>query len=519
MPLADWLARSRTCTILMDTNVGKIKPRLGFCFDFDSVGRKRVQLTAPASGGAGPFFLNGNRRTSASGTGLFIVKMGYTLEQNTFIVMSYYRNGTLNADGEWVYSVQACKDEYLAKFPELNIEEQSLMTHIKRIVDRFNSTGNVSKGKSPLETFPWSNLNGTVVSGTTIESPRTCVYIPRKIKAVLLPQVSSRDVTAVNVKCNIGRGEEQLQGRTTKHTRILTEAFNRIPLLRMGCDRMGTKLIYEKTYRISMSDNSEGRADIDIYVDGAKTDSGSGAGIYSEQLNAQISVPLGTHTSVLQTELMGIMLGARIIAEREIGNKSIRILTDSKSALLALDSCMVRSGLVWECRQTLKYVTQRNSVVLCWIKGHSGNEGNERADEMAKRAARMPFWGPEPAITPSVALSNELVKQYTHRRHEQIWATLSSCRHSRACMATPDPFVDNDLIMNNEVFDEMEEFECFDVQGTSLAPWTAYAHIKIKLPGGEDSEIFRNQEDYIFINVQAICDERIKFQILWHNDQ
>ncbi|KAJ3665760.1 hypothetical protein Zmor_001236 [Zophobas morio] len=55
-----------------------------------------------------------------------------------------------------------------------------------------------------------SNLNGTIISGTTIESPRTCIYIPRNIKAVLLLQVSSRDVTAVNVKCNIGRGEEQL---------------------------------------------------------------------------------------------------------------------------------------------------------------------------------------------------------------------------------------------------------------------------------------------------------------------
>ena len=32
---------------------------------------------------------------------------------------------------------------------------------------------------------------------------------------------------------------------------------------------------------------------------------------------------------------MGIMLGARIVAGREIGNKSIRILTDSRSALLA----------------------------------------------------------------------------------------------------------------------------------------------------------------------------------------
>ncbi|KAJ3655876.1 hypothetical protein Zmor_014985 [Zophobas morio] len=57
---------------------------------------------------------------------------------------------------------------------------------------------------------------------------------------------------------------------------------------------------------------------------------------------------------------------------------------------------------------------------------------------MAKRTARMPFWGPEPAITPSVALSNELVKQYTRRHHEQIWTTLSSCRQSRACIAAPD---------------------------------------------------------------------------------
>ncbi|KAJ3649075.1 hypothetical protein Zmor_020837 [Zophobas morio] len=88
----------------------------------------------------------------------------------------------------------------------------------------------------------------------------------------------------------------------------------------------------------------------------------------NSELNAQISVPLGTHTSVLQIELMGIMLGARIIAEREIGNKSIRILTDSKFALLALNSCMVRSGLVWECRQTQMYITHRSSVELCWIK-------------------------------------------------------------------------------------------------------------------------------------------------------
>ncbi|KAJ3651766.1 hypothetical protein Zmor_017781 [Zophobas morio] len=70
--------------------------------------------------------------------------MGYSLEQNTFIIMSYYHNGyyhngVLNEDGNWVYSVDAFKDEYLVKYPVV-IEEESLMTHIRRIVARLNDT-------------------------------------------------------------------------------------------------------------------------------------------------------------------------------------------------------------------------------------------------------------------------------------------------------------------------------------------------------------------------------------------
>jgi hypothetical protein len=30
--------------------------------------------------------------------------------------MSYYRNG-VKRDGEWTYSIQACKEEFLAKLP------------------------------------------------------------------------------------------------------------------------------------------------------------------------------------------------------------------------------------------------------------------------------------------------------------------------------------------------------------------------------------------------------------------
>jgi hypothetical protein len=73
--------------------------------------------------------------------------MVLSLEQNTFSVMSCYRNGTLQ-NAEWVYSINACKEEFFAKFPNDNIVEANLIPHIRRIVDRFVATGSVKKDKS-----------------------------------------------------------------------------------------------------------------------------------------------------------------------------------------------------------------------------------------------------------------------------------------------------------------------------------------------------------------------------------
>ena len=53
--------------------------------------------------------------------------MVYYVEQDNFIVMPYYCNGTF-VNGERVYSVTACKQEYLAKDRDLQIQETSLET-------------------------------------------------------------------------------------------------------------------------------------------------------------------------------------------------------------------------------------------------------------------------------------------------------------------------------------------------------------------------------------------------------
>lgn len=39
-----------------------------------------------------------------------------------------------------------------------------------------------------------------------------------------------------------------------------------------------------------------------------------------------------------------------------------------------------------------------NTVQVMWLPGHTGVEGNEKADGLAKASASTPFIGPEPAF-------------------------------------------------------------------------------------------------------------------------
>lgn len=37
----------------------------------------------------------------------------------------------------------------------------------------------------------------------------------------------------------------------------------------------------------------------------------------------------------------------------------------------------------------LDHLTQQHEIEWCWVRGHSGNDGNERADELANRGVEM----------------------------------------------------------------------------------------------------------------------------------
>jgi hypothetical protein len=55
-----------------------------------------------------------------------------TLEQKTFLIESYFRNG-LKVNGSWIYSVQNCLEEFIAEFPNVIVDGVKLFRETGRL--------------------------------------------------------------------------------------------------------------------------------------------------------------------------------------------------------------------------------------------------------------------------------------------------------------------------------------------------------------------------------------------------
>lgn len=91
--------------------------------------------------------------------------MPYSLEENQFILESYFRNGQRNENGEWIYSVQLCVEEVMDHFPNRDFDYDNLSRLVHRVVDRVRKTGSVEQGKSSGRT--------TVLTEDVLEDIRT----------------------------------------------------------------------------------------------------------------------------------------------------------------------------------------------------------------------------------------------------------------------------------------------------------------------------------------------------------
>jgi ribonuclease HI len=140
-----------------------------------------------------------------------------------------------------------------------------------------------------------------------------------------------------------------------------------------------------------------------VYVDGSCEDNGTslanaGIGVYwpkKEYNNLSEKLPGDLHTNN-RAELYAVIRALEICEDKE---KLLEIRTDSKYVINAYESWIpkwiennwMRKNTLVKNRDLFEKLLElaslrKKKIIFTFIKGHSGEEGNEKADKLAKRS-------------------------------------------------------------------------------------------------------------------------------------
>lgn len=173
------------------------------------------------------------------------------------------------------------------------------------------------------------------------------------------------------------------------------------------------------------------------FTDGSKTAEGTGAGVYSPGTEGGTWFHLGTLSSVFQAETFAALMGAREALPRGTHGKDVFICSDSEAAIKALISPVTTSKLVDECKDYLNQIGMRNQITLVWVPGHSGVEGNERADALARLGSSTAGYGSEPYIPIPQSLCAKALKDWVKTKHTERWLAYEGGMHTKHFLSEP----------------------------------------------------------------------------------
>ena len=206
----------------------------------------------------------------------------------------------------------------------------------------------------------------------------------------------------------------------------LNRFLRSVSLFTFESDHLVSKYVFDKPFKVVESeDNAAESCDLvdsncmSVYTDASKSESGVGIGLFSNELSLNSSYKLQDHASVFQAEVQAICVGANYCLDMDLKGCRICFLSDCRSALTALNNCVVKSLTVLDCISCLTALGQENEVILKWIPGHSGIEGNEIADQLAKEAVHKEDYDKSTYYGFGLLKSN--IREWMERQHFRIW--------------------------------------------------------------------------------------------------
>ena len=188
-----------------------------------------------------------------------------------------------------------------------------------------------------------------------------------------------------------------------------------------------------KSYSHTVS--SEG-FDIICYTDGSKKEGRAGSGwCITSQCHAIKSGHqyFGKTASVFQTETMALTncLDDLSLYLEGMDRTSVIIYTDCKSLTTLLKQSKGIDRLVQESKRKILQLEQNHNIVISWMKGHSGQTGNEYVDMLAKKGSEKEEHGPEPFLPLSKATVKSTIKQKVDKLWKYRWLKTSQSSHSK----------------------------------------------------------------------------------------
>jgi ribonuclease HI len=167
------------------------------------------------------------------------------------------------------------------------------------------------------------------------------------------------------------------------------------------------------------------------FTDGSLKEGKSGAGICEIGSEVALAIPLGNFTSIYQAEILAILRCVHTTKEAENVKERTVIYSDSQAAIKALKKSTCTSKVTWECVQALNELAQFSAITVKWVPGHQGIQGNEDADELARRGAEEMLIGPEPATACAVDLPSNQIKGWLRQTSQTYWTQHNGCEHTK----------------------------------------------------------------------------------------